>query len=226
MAIFSALWFFMVGLMLASTATLCIFSRLSEGRYSTYVSKLLAIVLLGNILGWLATVVTVPFSWSTSLPIPLCDVATILTVAALWTCSKKLVELVYFWGIAGTLQGVLTPDLALTAPFYVKAEYLIAHVVVVIAAIYLVVGMRIYPTRLAAIRVFVITITYTAFVGVIDFLTGGNYMYLAHIPTQTTLLNFLGPWPWYILSAAGLAIVLLAILNAPFVWQRRTGKAV
>ncbi|MBE3075747.1 MAG: hypothetical protein IMZ75_12535, partial [Actinobacteria bacterium] len=31
-----------------------------------------------------------------------------------------------------------------------------------------------------------------------------------------SLLSVLGPWPWYILSAAAVAFVLLLILDAPF----------
>jgi uncharacterized membrane protein YwaF len=64
--------------------------------------------------------------------------------------------------------------------------------------------------------VFAITVAYTGFVGLFDWLTGSNYMYLAAIPTHGSLLSVLGPWPWYILSATGVAIVLLLILDAPF----------
>jgi len=41
-------------------------------------------------------------------------------------------------------------------------------------------------------------------------------MYLAAVPTHGSLLSVLGPWPWYILSATGVAFVLLLILDAPF----------
>ena len=41
-------------------------------------------------------------------------------------------------------------------------------------------------------------------------------MYLAAPPENPSLLSLLGPWPWYILSAAGVAIVLFAVLDAPF----------
>jgi uncharacterized membrane protein YwaF len=48
-------------------------------------------------------------------------------------------------------------------------------------------------------------------------------MYLAAVPTHGSLLSVLGPWPWYILSAAAVALVLLLILDAPF-HRRRTGR--
>jgi uncharacterized membrane protein YwaF len=41
-------------------------------------------------------------------------------------------------------------------------------------------------------------------------------MFLAAIPATSSLLSVLGPWPWYILSAAGVALILLWALDAPF----------
>ncbi|MGZ4750503.1 MAG: TMEM164 family acyltransferase, partial [Oryzihumus sp.] len=54
-----------------------------------------------------------------------------------------------------------------------------------------------------------------ALVGVFDWLTGSNYMFLAAVPEHASLLSVMGPWPWYILSAAGVALVILLILDAP-----------
>jgi uncharacterized membrane protein YwaF len=74
------------------------------------------------------------------------------------------------------------------------------------------------------LRDFAITLGYTAFVGLVDALTGANYMFLRTPPGEWTLLRVLGPWPWYIASAAGVALVLLVALDAPF-WRRRRTDA-
>jgi hypothetical integral membrane protein (TIGR02206 family) len=50
----------------------------------------------------------------------------------------------------------------------------------------------------------------------INLLTDGNYLYLRHTPGAHSLLDVLGPWPWYIVGAAALALVLFAILDLPF----------
>jgi hypothetical integral membrane protein (TIGR02206 family) len=171
-----------------------------------------------------ALVVAGTFSPKTSLPLALCDMAALVAAAACWTRRPVLVELTYFWGLAGTLQAVITPDLNAGFPHLVFFQYMAGHLGIVLAAVYLVVGLRITPRPGAVLRVFAITITYTGCVGLVDALTGANYMFLRSPPGEWTLLRVLGPWPWYIASAAGVALVLLLVLDAPF-WRRRRPTA-
>jgi hypothetical integral membrane protein (TIGR02206 family) len=57
--------------------------------------------------------------------------------------------------------------------------------------------------------------------GLVNWLIGSNYMYLAAPPENPSLLSLLGPWPWYVLSATGVAVVLFALLDWPFRAARR-----
>jgi hypothetical integral membrane protein (TIGR02206 family) len=148
----------------------------------------------------------------------------VLLVAAIacWHPNWRLgVELTYFWGLAGTLQAVVTPDLSARFPQLAFFEFVFGHVGILVAAGYLVLGLRRGPRPGAVLRIFGVTVAYTAAVAVIDVLTGGNYMYLARLPRHASLLSALGPWPWYIMGAAGIALALFALLDAPFWLQRR-----
>ena len=156
-----------------------------------------------------------------SLPLQLCDVAIFIAAAALFTRRQLVVEVTYFWGLAGTIQALLTPDLPQHFPSYPYFQYYIAHGGVVAAALVLVVGLRQHPRRWAVARVAGLTVAYTALVGFVDAVTGADYMYLRSKPPSATLLDILGPWPWYILSAAAIAACLFAILDAPFRLRRR-----
>jgi len=167
-----------------------------------------------------AQVVQGKFSAKTSLPFALCDMAVLVAAAACWWRIPLLVELTYFLGLAGTLQAIITPDLNVGFPHLVFFQYVAGHVGIVVAALFLVVGMRMSPRIGAVSRVLVITAGYTAFVGLIDATSGANYMFLRARPSNWTLLSVLGPWPWYVLSATGVAVALLLALNAPF-WATR-----
>jgi hypothetical integral membrane protein (TIGR02206 family) len=199
-------------------AALCIGARRRPGPWVTWAARAISVVLVADAI----TFVTTPLvdgTWSarTSVPIDLCDVALVVAAVACWRPKWQLaVELTYFWGLAGTLQAVSTPDLSAGFPHVTFFEFVVGHLGIVMAALFLVIGLRCVPRPGSVVRVFAITVAYTAFVGIVDAATGANYMFLRAVPSHTSLLSVLGPWPWYLLSAAGVAAVLLLILDAPF----------
>lgn len=52
-------------------------------------------------------------------------------------------------------------------------------------------------------------------------LTGGNYMFLAEKPTNASLIDFLGPYPWYILTLEFVVLFIFLLLYAPFFFQEK-----
>jgi hypothetical integral membrane protein (TIGR02206 family) len=200
---------------------LCVEAHRHAGTWRGVAARVIGLLLLADAVSFIvALVVAGTFSPKTSLPLALCDMAALVAAAACWWRIPVLVELTYFWGLAGTLQAVITPDLNAGFPHLVFFQYMVGHLGIVVAAVYLVVGLGLRPRPGAVPRVFAITLGYTAFVGLVDGLTGANYMFLRSPPGEWTLLRVLGPWPWYIASAAGVALVLLVVLDAPF-WPGR-----
>lgn len=211
-----------VGLAVVLGIVLCVQGRRRPGPWRAWAAGLIGVALLADALGYIAgLVVAGTFSARTDLPLPLCDVALLVAAGACITRQRQLVELTYYWGMAGTLQAVVTPDLSAGFPHAVFFEYMVGHLGVVLAALFLVVGMRIEPSPGAVPRALAITAGYTAIVGLVDALTGANYMFLRRPPGEWTLLRLLGPWPWYTLSAVGVAVVLFELLDLPFARSRR-----
>src|SRR2546430_4332448 len=206
-----------------ATAVLVVLARRGPGPWL----RMLALVLVLDEVSWWVYLLAGGQPGSVlaqSLPLQLCDVAIFVTAAALWARAPLLVEVTYFWGLAGTLQALLTPDLPQHFPSYPYFQYYIAHGGVVAAALMLVAGLRLHPRRRAVFQVAAITVAYAALVGAVDAVSGANYMYLRARPPSPTLLDALGPWPWYILAASLIALVLFAILDAPFRLGRRRVK--
>jgi hypothetical integral membrane protein (TIGR02206 family) len=177
---------------------------------------------IGAALGWDIVAYSVGLgiagTWSakTDLPLALCNAGVVVASLACFVRAPLLVELTYFLGLAGTLQAVITPDLSVAFPHVVFFEYLVGHLGIVLAAVFLVAGLDIAPRRGAVTRVFVIAAGYTAIVGIVDALTGADYMFLRSPPREWTLLRLLGPWPWYVVSAAFVALVIFNLLDLPF----------
>ncbi|HEY7947710.1 MAG TPA: TIGR02206 family membrane protein [Acidimicrobiales bacterium] len=204
---------------------LCGAARHSAGPWRVVVARIIGLALAADAVSWIvALIVQGNFSAKPSLPLALCNMAAIVAAAACWWRVPVLVELTYFWGLAGTLQAVITPDLNAGFPHLVFFQYMVGHLGIVLGALYLVVGLRIAPRHGAVLRVFTVTLAYTALVGLVDGLSGANYMFLRRPPANWTLLRLLGPWPWYMLSASAVALVLFTALDAPF-WRTRQRAA-
>jgi len=209
----------------ALCTALCAAARRRPGPWTRNVARVIGLILFADAVSYtIALVVAGTFSWSTSLPLALCNMAVLVAGTACLSLVPALVELTYFWGLAGTLQGVLTPDLSVGFPHLVFFQYVVGHVAIVTAALFLVVGMRIEPRPGAVWRVFAITVGYAMFVGLVDAVTGADYMFLRSPPAEWTLLRVLGPWPWYLASATGVALVLLVLLDLPF-WSGRRHRS-
>jgi hypothetical integral membrane protein (TIGR02206 family) len=205
--------------------TLCITARRHPGPWRVDVARVIGLLLAADAVSYtVALVMQGTWSVTTSLPLALCNVGVVIAAVACWWRTVTLVELTYFWGLAGTIQGVLTPDLNVGFPHLVFFEYVAGHLGIVMAALFLVVGMGIVPRPGAVPRVFAVTVGYTALVGAVDALTGANYMFLRRPPGEWTLLRLLGPWPWYLVTASVVAITLFTLLDLPFWPARRRAR--
>ena len=192
-------------------------ARMRPGAWTVPAARALAVLIVVNELSWFA------WEWwrgvfnlQNDLPLHLCDVAAFAAAAALWTRRPLLVELTYFWGIAGTANGVLTPDIGDHFPTYQFFQYFIQHAAIPGAALLLVIGFRIYPRPWAAVRVFGMSLGLLVVDAFANLLTNGNYLFLRSVPPGSNVLGLLGPWPWYIAGAAVLAAAIFAVLDLPF----------
>jgi hypothetical integral membrane protein (TIGR02206 family) len=150
------------------------------------------------------------------LPLHLTDAATITAVIALWWSAPLAFELTYFWAMTATVQALITPDLHHPFPDYRWWWFVIAHAGVVVAAIFMAWGLRWTPRPGAVPRVFLWTLGVTALAALGNWTFGGNYMFLRRPPREASLLDYMGPWPWYIATGAALALALLWLLDRPF----------
>lgn len=162
------------------------------------------------------TVIDGTFSITTELPLHLCRTLAFMFPFIIWHKSRKWFGITYFLTVAGTTQAIVTPDIAYAAPHFDYWLYWMLHCVLVLLPFYCIVvfGFRIvwrdFVNALIALNIYLVG------TGVINMLLGSNYFYTSHKPAGPTLLDALGPWPWYILAAEGLAIILFLLVGLPF----------
>jgi hypothetical integral membrane protein (TIGR02206 family) len=188
----------------------------SGGRFAFVAARVLAFAMLaGFAVEQLTYALRGEWSAEVNLPFQLTDAVTLVAAVALWRPRPGLAaELVYFWALSASLQAVVTPDLDDTFPDVLYFTYFATHSGAIAAACLLVLGMGLTPRPGAVPRVYAVTAAFAVVAGVATVVTGGNYMFLRRKPVDGSLLDVMGPWPWYIAAGAALALVLFLALDA------------
>jgi hypothetical integral membrane protein (TIGR02206 family) len=194
-------------------------TRAHPGAWTRVVSRLLAVALLAWFLAYHVVVALKgSYALDSDLPLHLTDAVTVVAALALWSPAALLFELTYFWGLTASLQAVVTPGLGADNrfPSFFFWHYFVTHSGVVVAAVFLAFGLEQTARPRVVRRMFLATAAWAAVAAAGNVLTGGNYMFLAERPETASLLDYMGPWPHYIVAAALLALALFALLDLPF----------
>jgi hypothetical integral membrane protein (TIGR02206 family) len=76
-------------------------------------------------------------TWEATLPMQMCDWAMVVIIVTLLTRNHRWFEVAYFWGIGGTLQAVLTPNLRYGFPDLRFMSFFVAHSGIIISVVFL-----------------------------------------------------------------------------------------
>jgi hypothetical integral membrane protein (TIGR02206 family) len=191
--------------------------RTKSDKARTYFRYLLAAFLILQEISlnvWRA--LTGQWSLEESLPLHLCGVAIILSAIMLLNRDYFLYELTYFWGFGGAIQAILTPDSTYGFPHYRFLQVFASHGAIITASVYMTFVQGYRPTLKSIWKAVWITNAYTAFIALFNLLVGGNYLFICHKPETPSLLDYMGPWPWYILSLEAVGIISFFLYYAPF----------
>jgi len=155
--------------------------------------------------------------WYKLLPLQLCDWAMIVIIGALWSGNRRWLEVAYFWGIGGTLQALITPNLRFGFPDLRFISFFVAHSGIIIGIVFLMLIYGFRPRAIGIVRTFLWTEVYFVVAFTVDLLTNENYGFLLHKPEAASLLNFLSDSrPLYLLEFHLLAFLFFCLLYAPF----------
>jgi len=156
-------------------------------------------------------------SWQQLLPLQLCDWGMVVVIVAMLTGRQRWFEVAYFWGIGGTVQAVLTPNLHFGFPDFRFFSFFISHCGIIIGVVFLMLTRRYRPEPMSIVRVWLWSELYFLVTMIADELTGYNYGFLLHKPEAFSILNFLSDSrPLYLLQMHGVALLFFLVLYAPF----------
>ncbi len=161
----------------------------------------------------------------TMLPLHLCGVMQWASLFLWHTRSPRLYEFVYFLGIGGATQALLTPDSGgMGFPHFLAFETIVSHGSIVTAALYFTFVEGYRPTWASVRRVLLWTQLYVVVIFFLNFALGSNYMFLAAKPNVATLMDLLGPWPLYIFWLEVLGLLTIFLLFLPWAFRERRAQ--
>jgi len=214
----------MVAMLAVPVALSAAVRRLDSERATRVVCVVFAIVMLVNqAVYWCYRYVTEGAGTFVRehLPLHVCGMTVLLSAATLLWRGRFTYELLYFWGLAGAANAMVTPELTEGFPHYVFFQYFLSHGGIVAAALFATWGLGMRPTFRSLVRAFVAMNVMAAAIACVNLLLDSNYMYLCEAPVTASPFLFL-PWPWYILWLEVLALVFFGLLYLPVLLVERS----
>ena len=151
------------------------------------------------------------------LPLWVCSVLIWLIPFLLISKNRFLFDFYYFMGIIGAVQAIATPDIGIYGfPHSRYFQFFIGHGGLLLAVFYMtwVEGFR--PTWKSVWRVLIGMNIYWGFTAIVNALIGSNYLYTGGKLETASMLDVLGPYPWYLLSMEVLGWILIIALYLPY----------
>lgn len=155
-----------------------------------------------------------------SLPLHYSDALRLIAAVALIRRSRWAIAITYYWGLTLNLQALLTPHPnMLIGPSVGFVLYWWLHILVFLAPLTLIwglgnrVGWRDFAVAYGA------ALGWAGFAMTANAALDTNYGFLNRLPDGASLLDFLGPWPLYVLWLALLVAAVWALMTWP--WTRR-----
>jgi hypothetical integral membrane protein (TIGR02206 family) len=169
------------------------------------------------------------FDLGASLPLELCDLAEYAAVVALWTRSPRATAFTYYVALTLSVQAIVTPSLGQTFPSPRFFGFWTLHFLVVWAAAYLTWGLGFRPTWRLYRFTCLATLMWAVAAYPLNAALDTNFGYLNRKPSSASLLDLLGPGPWYLLTSTAIVLTGWAVLlTLPWtlIARSRGGEAV
>ena len=154
------------------------------------------------------------------LPLHLCNYGLLIAAIGLLTRNRFCFEFAYYAGMTAVLQALLTPNFDDLKNLTEYVVYFIHHALIIQFALWNVVVDGMLTSRGAVVRTLLLIVAIMLPVGIVNWLTDANYMYLCARPAVDNPL-VIGGWPWYIVNVMVIGWVLMPVAALPMRWLRR-----
>lgn len=173
---------------------------------------LIAILITGEVAFHLWYIYHDKWSIQVNLPLQISTISMYLGVIMLLTRNQRVFEVTFFIGTVGATFAMITPELFFGFPHMRFFHFFIVHIAIIIANFYMVWIEGFQATWRSIVKAFFVLNIIAAMVFTINHSIDANYMFLNQAPRGVSLIDVLGPYPWYILSLEAIALLSFTVI--------------
>ncbi len=162
--------------------------------------------------------------WQENLPLHFCSIMMLVSIIALWWRKRLACAVVYFGVLAASIQGLITPALAAGFPTIRFFVFFLSHGLLLVTALAIPVLLGWRYRRFDALRTVLLADFYLLCIIPANIWLGTNYGFTQHGPAEGSMLDYLGPAPWYYLWLQLPALGLFWLMSLP-VCRRKIASA-
>lgn len=184
-----------------------------------------------HIIAWLVSLILISFhlyrigfdnyNFKTDLPLYLCSLMALIIPVFTYYRKYWMFEILVFWIIGGTLQGVITPDIAVGFPSFDYFRYWVVHLGLLFIIFYFIFVFKMRPKLKSVFKSFLALQVYVVVMVILNYLLDANYFYLNEKPKSASILDYFGDWPIYIVVGQLIIIPLFLFIYLPFYLTRK-----
>jgi hypothetical integral membrane protein (TIGR02206 family) len=190
--------------------------KIAHTRWETNLARTLALLMVIELAVKTVGNAIYGFPWNKLLPLQICDINALLCAWMLVMRSYGVYQVAYFWAMAASVAAMLTPDLRHDFPHPIFAFFFLGHGLSVIGVLYATWIFGFQP-RLRSVGIAIgVTVLYAGIMLPMNLLLGMNYLYLRAKPSAPSILDYMGPWPWYVIGLVILCIAACFLVYTPF----------
>lgn len=202
-------------------STPIILGKLSKPAFKVTLGKVIGVLLIATSFS-VQVYMVMNHMWDarSSLPLQLCSISGWLSGIAFFTANQLLFECLLYWGLAGAIHSLFTPEMSLGNHSFIVFEYYVGHAGIILAALYLIIVNGKMVRKHSWFRVFLHTQLVMLAVGAINWLLNSNYMYLCQKPAVDNPF-IMGDWPFYLIILEAVALLHFGAIYLGLLWTGR-----
>ena len=190
---------------------------LSKGQQRNVVFVLIAVTLLQELLHYFFKINLNKFDIAQDLSLHMCGISVFISCYALYTKNQAAFELSFFWGLAGALQAVLTPDPTRFHFGYISTFWsFLSHGIIIMNVFWLIFVDNMRCRKNSLLNTILVTNGAIFIIGIINSAigNGANYWFICEKPSGDSPF-LIGEWPYYLFTFQLAGILFMSLIYLP-----------